>query len=189
MSNFGHAAQDIGVTSEGVSKNLQEAVDAGDFSGDTLPDAIYQKGNAPATTYNFGIQRYIIDAPPSEVGKVVKIDKNIMNELCEDKDGCYVTVSMINWDANQDNNIASRTFQLFLSETSKWWRGSTDTAGRDDDAVTNEFSPWDCYFTDAEESTNTNNGRKDDAEGWGLLNCKGCSYSDTLVTCRVILQD
>jgi hypothetical protein len=52
-----------------------------------------------------------------------------------------------------------------------------------------EYILNDCYFGDAETYLGTSNGRSDATVGWGLLNCQGCSYSDTTTICRVVLED
>ena len=77
-----------------------------------------------------------------------------------------------------------------LSYTGSWWRISErDTEGKDNNGATNELSAWDCYFTDAESSTNSSNGRADNAPGFGLLNAKGGSYSDSSTACVLIVED
>ena len=111
----------------------------------------------------------------------------------QDDDGCGYVVQMINWDNNQPGNVASRgPKRLFMSQTagSHWWRFSDwDTAARDVNGSIGQTNSWDCYFGDAEEATNTSNGRRDSAIGFGVLNCRGCDYNDARTTCRYVFTD
>jgi hypothetical protein len=98
---------------------------------------------------------------------------------------------MINWDSpGQPGAAASRTDRLFISETSRWWRFSNiDITGLDNNALANDFSAYDCYFSDAETYSGAVNGRNDSGIGFGLLNLAGGNYSDATTTCRVIIID
>lgn len=159
-----------------------------DVAGEIFSDGMLQIGNNELTTYKISTQRYIVEAPPSLVGSVVPLDLALTDKLCRDKDGCTVTIQMVNWDGK--NNVASREERLFISETSNSWRFSNnDVDGVDNNGATNQWAPWDCYFGDAETLTSTSNGRSDSKRGFGLLNVKVGSYSDSTTTCRVVLQD
>ncbi len=162
-----------------------------DVAGTVQSEAVLKSGTAAPTSYKITTRRYIVEAPPSSVGVVVKLDNSIMDDLCRDKDGCDITIQMVNWNTSQPGNVASRYFRkFFVSESSRWWRiADYDTASLDNNGGIGEWSAWDCYFTDAETSTSTSNGRADNAAGFGLLNVKGGSYSDSTVTCRVVIED
>lgn len=144
------------------------------------------------SSYQFAISRYVIDAPPSSVGRVVPLDVSTVNSLCRDFDGCQITIALINWEAaTRPDNVASRWSKFFIS-TSDWWRADwygSDPQSRDNNSAVGEFNAWDCYFTDAETSTNNTNGRNDQLQGFGFLNASGGGQSDTTTTCRLIIED
>jgi hypothetical protein len=147
-----------------------------------------QIDNSSISTYTYTPGRFVIDATPARVGVVLPIDWTIMAAMCRDIDGCQVTIEMANWAG--DGERASRRERLLISPTSGRWRFSNnDVVAVDGNSGTNEWTPWDCYLTDAETSTNGSNGRSDNTLGWGLLNVAGGSYSDSLTTCRVIIED
>jgi hypothetical protein len=148
---------------------------------------VYKVGDAAPTTYTYSPRRYVVDAPPSKVGVVVPLDQTLVSALCKTIDGCMLTVAMINW--NGTGVIGSRHERLFLSTTSNVWRLSNDTDGVDDNGGTQEWSPWDCSFTDAETSTGSGNQRADNGPGFGLLNQAGGGYNDIDTTCRVIIEN
>jgi hypothetical protein len=162
-----------------------------DVEGEIRHNAIFQpSGGGAETAYEVSTLKYIIEAAPAQVGIVQPINHTILKQLCKDKDGCRVTIQMVNWDTGQPGNIASRQEHFFISETSNWWRATNnDVNGLDNNGGNHEWSAWDCYFTDSENSTNTSNGRTDSAEGFGLLNARGGSYSDANVTCRIVVED
>ena len=142
------------------------------------------------TVSPYEIQRYTVDATPASVGSVVPIDYNTMTQMCRDDDGCQFTLSMINWDGT--GNFSTRAGVLYMSATSNVWRFDTangDLSGTDSNGASTEIQTNDCYFGDNETATDSNNGRSDFGGGFGLLNCKGCNYSDATTTCRVTFRD
>lgn len=155
-------------------------------NGHIRSQGIYQVGIGTPTTYLYNTQRYILDATPAEVGKVVPLDDTIMSSFCRDKDGCIVSIQTIN--AGGLGAVWSRTSRLYYSETSTQWRFDNDVLGTDSNSVTHEWITWDCYFTDAETWTGSANGRADNEQGFGLLNFKG-GLSDATTTCRVVIED
>jgi hypothetical protein len=92
-----------------------------------------------------------------------------------------------------DNRVASRSGTLFLYQGgSTTWRAELtggDVDGFDSNSGVNELSAWDCFFGDAETATGTNNERSDARAGFGLLNCRGCNYSDATTYCRMVFRD
>jgi hypothetical protein len=162
-----------------------------DVNGEIRHNAVLKVGTAAATTYEVSPQRYIVEAPPSSVGVVIALDSGLMDQLCRDKDGCVVTVAMLNWDSGgQPGNAATREERLFISETSRWWRlANIDVSGQDAATGTAEWLTHDCALTDAETFTGMPNGRSDATVGWGFINIAGGSYSDATVTCRLIIED
>ncbi|MBX7100230.1 MAG: hypothetical protein K1X89_21115 [Myxococcaceae bacterium] len=148
---------------------------------------------AASTAYDISLRRYVLDVTPAKVGTVQPIDNSMLSELCMDEDGCDFTIAMLNWDITK--NVATRSGHLFYSQVSNAWRtempfgAGTETVGYDGDSALQEMPVWDCYLTDAETTTDTNNGRADNGFGLGFLNCRGCTYSDATTTCRLILRD
>ncbi len=159
-----------------------------DVNGELRSDGLIQVGAASPGAYEMSTRRYVIEAPPANIGRVVPIDNTILDALCRDADGCQTTIVMVNWDGT--GNSASRSERLFLSTSTRAWRVSNnDVDGTDSNGGVNEWTPWDCYLTDAETWTGTSNGRADPGVGWALLNVAGGGYSDTTTTCRVIFED
>ncbi len=159
-----------------------------DVNGELRSDGLIQIGAASPGTYEISTRRYVVEAPPANIGRVVPIDNAVMDALCRDADGCMMTLAMINWDGQQ--TAASRSQKLFIPTTTRSWRfANVDLEGVDSNGSIQEWSAWDCFLTDAETWTGTANGRADPAVGWALLNVQGGSYSDTLTTCRVIFED
>lgn len=154
--------------------------------------AKYVNGISTPTYSAYTPRRYIFEATAAEVGRLVTIPANIVNELCQDDDGCGLTLAMVDWvRRSQPNNVASVKAHLFIA-SSNYWRRSSDHAGEGRngaDGIQSELKAWDCYFTEADTRTNNNNGRSDNNTNWGLLNCQGCDHSDTTTTCRLIIDD
>ena len=153
----------------------------------------YTRDGVPGS-YAVSNERYVVESSPLTVGIVQPLDHEIVTRLCQDLDGCDFTLAMINWDNN--HTVASRHARLFLgaspdSSGGIWWRLSDfDVQGTDgSNTLLSEYFAWDCGFTEAETSTNAFNGRSDDGPGFGLLNARGGSYSDSITVCRIILQD
>ncbi|MCF8462203.1 MAG: hypothetical protein K9G46_15885 [Flavobacteriales bacterium] len=161
-----------------------------DVEGEIRHNAVYKLNDNAETTLEWETMEYIIEAGPSVVGRVKPMNMTLVNQLCKDKNGCNVTIQMVNWDASgQPGNVASREERLFISETSNAWRFSNnDVWGIDNNGGANEWTPWDCFFTDA-ETTGAGNARSDNAVGFGLLNVSGGSYSDATTTCRIVIRD
>ena len=143
---------------------------------------------AQPTTYKVSNFRYIIEAGPAVVGRVVPLDSALTDELCRDKDGCKIILQMINWQATLPGNVGSRTKILFISETSRWWRLSNDVDNLDNDGTPNDWVVWDCRLTDGEFYTGIANGHDDNAVGFGLLNMAG-GQLDTITICRIVFED
>lgn len=186
------------------SGNVLSLNGQGDFSSVTIGSNTRVSGNliaqgrksvdgAATTPYDISMRRYVLEVTPAKVGVVQPVDNAMVTELCRDDDGCDFTLAMLNYDAT--NNVATRSGHLFYSQISSAWRvelpygSGAEPIGTDGDSVLHEFSVWDCYLGDAETSTDTNNGRTDNGAGLGLLNCRGCTYSDATTVCRLILRD
>jgi transposase-like protein len=160
-------------------------------SGELIARGQYQSGPGAPTPYEVSLDRFVVEARVADVGSVVAIDQSAITRLCGDIDGCPFTISMVNWAG--DNRVASRSGTLFLYQGgSASWRlelNAGDIEGTDSTSGVNEVSAWDCFFGDAETSTGTNNERSDTRAGFGLLNCRGCNYSDATTSCRMVFRD
>lgn len=137
------------------------------------------------------LQRLIVEANQDTVGTAVPINHAALTAMCRDDDGCQFTLGMVNW--NGDGSATTRSGHLYLSQTTNTWRtelyGYADTEGVDSNGATTEISAWDCYFGDFNFAADSNNARQDTGLGFGLLNCRGCVYSDTATTCRMVFRD
>lgn len=165
-----------------------------DVNGELRTNGVYQNGTAAAAAFEHTLTTYVVDAPPSQVGRVVPVDTAIFDALCRDLDGCDVTLAMVNWDPAQPGNAAHGAGRMFLSSSSRWWRMSEHlgaAAGLDGNNQVQEYRAFDCFLTDAETLTVpfVPNGRVDQGPGFGVLNCQGCDNSDTTTTCRLIVRD
>ena len=155
------------------------------------------------SNYKVSSRRYVVEAGPGAVGVTVPLDTAVVDELCRDKDGCKVSLMMVNYDGN--GAIAPMTEQLFISETAeRSWRMSnfgalygTPVSGVDgSNTGIQSYQAWDCYLVDAELYTGVPNGHSDVTPGFGLLNYQGCgnwspcsSATDSFLTCRVVFED
>lgn len=161
-----------------------------DGSGTLFTRGAKQTDNGSLTSYEVSTGRYVREATPTMVGTVQPLDPTLVNALCRDDDGCGFTIAMVNWDST--GSVASRSGRLFLSQSTNAWRlevAGSDFLGTDANGAMDQYAAWDCYFGDAQQATDTNNGRSDSGTGFGFLNCRGCDYSDTMTTCRLILID
>jgi hypothetical protein len=182
------------------------------ISGKLRYNALLQVGTDPPIPYEVSAQRYIVEAPPSTVGTVVPLDVDVVDSLCRDKDGCRVSLQMVNSEPLEEpGQVKSEEGWLFLSEISDWFRvgsiGSFDWKSIEGEDTSYDLDPYylstaewrglDCIFTQAETAGSGDNLRTDEGRGFGLLNCKnlgseedgGCSYDDDETTCRVLFID
>lgn len=164
-----------------------------------------------AVPYTFSTERYVAEVSPAMVGVVMGLDTSIINRLCQDIDGCDVTVQMLNWDGLPQyplgTSVASRQEKLFIGtvyegsgmytgDYFRYWRfANNDVNGIDGNGIVSDFQIWgDCYLTDGETSVNSNNARSDNyttspnGSGFGLLNAIG-SNPDATTGCRVTFED
>ena len=182
-------------------------------SGKLRHKALFQVGDAPATDYDVSTLRYIVEAPPSTVGEVVPLDVGVVDSLCRDKDGCQVSLQLVQGASSAEPGmVRGEEGWLFLSEVSDWFRighigshewkyveGEDDSYGADyltSYLTTVEWRDFDCIFTPAESVIDAgDNGRSDDLPGFGLLNCENlgepenCDYDDLETTCRILFID
>lgn len=146
-------------------------------------------GEESAYVINSG--RYHVEATKAYEGTTVPLDMDIVRELCQDDDGCMVTLSMKDWDPDQLGNVVSRgPAKFFMSQTSNWWRigpavNVPEGRGIDGDGIIQDhvIYGWACYLTEREYIQYT---RTDDAIGFGLLNWT--QYDENMV-CMIDIDD
>jgi len=63
----------------------------------TSYDAIKQVDLGEPTTYTVSTRRYHVVATKAQVDNTVPLDMEIVHELCQDEDGCMVTLGMRDW--------------------------------------------------------------------------------------------
>ena len=181
-----------GLSTGGAATINGPLVTSGDhdiFAGGRLQakGGMYQR-DGTIGRYQFVVDRYVAEAGPAHVGRVMALDQARMQYACADLDGCRVTLAMFDYSPGAHNVTASRTEHLFMTPGGRGWRVSNDAQGVDGDGGLNEWAAWDCYFTDA-ESTGSGNARADNAVGLGLLNAAGGHFSDSTTGCRLIIED
>lgn len=160
-------------------------------SGELIARGQYQSGPGAPTPYEVSLDRFVVEARVADDGAVVRIDQAAITRLCGDLDGCQFTLSMVNFAGDQRVGSRSGTLFLYQGGTSSWRAelNGADIDGFDNSASNHELSAWDCFFTDAETSTGTSNQRTDAQNGFGLLNCRGCTFSDPTTSCRMVFRD
>ena len=135
------------------------------------------------------LQRYVVEATPfvgdggqSSVTSVT-IDETLLTQLCQDEDGCSITLGMRNWDetlpADFVNYIGPSKFYIGPIDAGDdkrkwatyWWNGVIGPATDGDGARNDPFSAFDCYFSD--DQWVHGQEQSDTALGFDLLNWPG----------------
>ncbi len=180
----------------GISIGNDLTVEGSVTADNFVAKGIVYKDGSQDSEYTIDVKRYVVIATPAKVGVVVPIDQTIIESFCKDEDGCHWTLAMVNYTAGSPYLAATRRGTLWIANPppgepeSNWWRSDYgDGTGRDADNGPTALAAWDCYFTDAETSTNSSNGRTDSTLGFGLLNVAGGPYSDSTTECRLVLED
>ena len=170
--------------------------DRGDSNGGTNQRDFY-----PVT-----INRYVVEAPDNGTSPdSVPVDDTILKALCQDEDGCEVTLGMRNWTASADGLLATvGPFHFsFTNQNPRRWHsipasgvGDPETPdhagtirdGYDGDGNTNHMARVsDCYFTDT-KWVNGATGAGDNELGFYLLNWHGIQDNTDMV-CVLIIND
>jgi len=128
------------------------------------------------------------EATKREVLNTVSLDMDKIYDLCRDKEGCNVTVGMRDPRSKDAPGEVASTgpHRLFLSQTSNYWRLSTNALGEDGNGTTEHIlNAWDCYFTDGEYIGGSNT---DNTVQLGLLNWND-TYKDPNMVCILIIED
>ncbi|MEH6345048.1 MAG: hypothetical protein V7785_08185 [Bermanella sp.] len=145
------------------------------------------------SAYTINSSRYHVEATKAFEGTTVPLDMAIVRDLCQDEDGCTVTLSMKDWNPDQPGNVATRgPTKLFMSQTSDWWRISPavdviETRGIDGDGIHQNdiMTAWDCRFTESEYSQGS---WSDDMQGFGLVS-KNKDFDDPNMVCLLDIDD
>lgn len=146
------------------------------------------------STYEISSKRYHVEATKAFEDSTVSLDMDIVRELCQDEDGCTVTLSMKDfYSSTQPGNVASRgPTKFFMSQTSDWWRVSdavnvNSSRGVDGDGYHQEvmMTAWDCTLTELEYYQGS---WTDDQIGFGLLN-RTIQFNDPNMVCMLDIDD
>lgn len=175
------------------------------LSGHLRYNAVLETAGNPASTvstYEVTTRPYVLETVADvNVGLPHPLDVSTVDELCTDKDGCQVTLEMIDFDeVNEPGAVASATFSLVISETllagpepGRHWRldQSGGLGGIDNNDTHEYYQLFGCIFGDGETDTG-DEGIADDELGFSLSKCSevdGCAFDDETTYCRVVLAD
>lgn len=174
--------------------------------------AILDKGDSKGgpnvrSTYPMSMTRYMVEAPDNGRGaQSVPVDDTILRSLCEDRDGCTVTLGMGSTNT-QIPLVTVGPFRFSLGSISngiRSWRSSSQTgdaapsvpvgpfsmtASDQDNNGNNKFiaRALDCWFIDGEAAGEPQLGT-DNALGFSLLNGFGLNDNSS-ATCVLIIED
>lgn len=171
-------------------------------AGDWSVSAILDKGDSNSgpnlrSLYPISITRYVVEAPDQGASPdTVPLDMGIVTALCQDEDGCKVSLYMRDWnDAAQPGLMAgvgpAHWSLAAVNNNKREWDmrdvSSNGAAGTDNNGATNHaMNIYNaCFFTDGEF---VNGQSSDSALGFGLLNWFG-AYDSTKMTCVLIIED
>lgn len=143
-------------------------------------------------------KRYIWEVGPGvAMGNSISIPTQVLLQLCQDVDGCRVTLTMSDWDATVANSGISTSasgvlYIGFQNNGRRRWRFSRENGlqsveGTDGDgSVHNVLQLFDtAYFSDGEF---TNSVGTDTGLGFHLLRWPGGGNSSSVVV-RLIVED
>lgn len=184
-------------------------------NGNWNAGAILDKGDSNGganqrSTYPVSINRYVVTAlDKGTAPTTVPLDDKLLLSLCQDEDGCTVTLGMRNWSPETGvyaNGILATVgpFRFSINpavSNKRWWDARNQTANgppsnpldsnvvasaQDGDGVLSHIArSGDCFFTDGEY---INSQGTDNKLGFGLLNWSG-QYNSTDMTCVLIIED
>ncbi len=165
------------------SWNAGAILDTGDSNG----------GANTRSTYPVDIRRYTVQAPDNGASPdTVPVDPEIVESFCRDEDGCWVSLYMRHFDANDTMaGVTARHLSLGpVVNNKQYWdlrdSNSNHSVGTDNDGGTqhllNIYNA--CFLTDGEY---VNGASTDTNQGFGLLNWFG-AY-DGPMTCVLIIED
>ncbi len=95
-----------------------------------------------------------------ERGKTIIIAEQIIIDLCADRGGCSVHISMSNPQANRPTT--DDTFLFYYNPTSKAWHTSNNASGINGNGTAQHTkNTHSCYFTDGSYNNWSNQGDND----------------------------
>lgn len=144
-------------------------------------------GSSTFTQYNINRKRYIWELDETfPIMTSISISNTILNDLCQDDDGCKVTLAMTKWDGTTQE-VASKSFQFFMGANNQWRTDESNeaTSGTDgNSAIQHAGTLFNMvYFTDASYPFSIGN---DNAVGMSLLKWNAFPQS---TICRLIIED
>jgi hypothetical protein len=145
-SSFGHGADDVYVTVEGLEKTLQEH-----FTESERVTYWAYKEDKKTTT---------------------NIPEDVIIRLCGDGDGCHLRLGMHDWNKNTGKgNVASRNALFYYNGDNKKWRvdwgDKEGTNGNGQIETDHIMHAWSCRFSDGVYLEGTSD--KDADYQFGLL--------------------
>ncbi len=170
---------------------------AGEFSVNARRDVYDVNGRLTTSTYPVSLRRYTIEAPDGGNNpNSVKIDDDVLMQMCGDEDGCNILLGMRNWESGKEGLIASAhasrlTIGPVVNGKRRWDRRPAYGDGNDGvdgdgntDTVVSVFDA--CWFTDAKYVA----GRvsTDTELGFELLNWHG-AYDSPNMVCVLTIDD
>ncbi len=188
-----------GMSIRGGGPDKAVSIDGSWSAGAILDHGDSNSGANVRSTYPVNINRYVVEAEDNGASPdTVPIDDALLTELCQDEDGCGVSIYMRDFnDSLQPGLLAGYgpyRFSLAAPANNKrqWivyesYTGISSTTGEDNDnIVTHILNAYNaCYFTDGEY---LNNVGSDSQFGFGLLNFHG-AYDSTSMTCVLVIED
>lgn len=147
---------------------------------------------------------YVLEVSSDKQGTSVPLDRELFSRLCEDDNGCLITLGMGNWKEDKPKQIATvGPYELNYSSSTKEWRRSeyhnhpnrvrksiiSARTGKDGNNQTEHaLIAWNkCYLTDGVyidyKTTDT------ESSGFSLLYSRNATYNNPNIVCRVIIRD
>ena len=188
-----------GMTISGGGANRTVTIDGAWSAGAILDKGDSNGGPNVRSTYPVNINRYVVEAPDQGASPdTVPIDAALLTELCQDEDGCRVSLYMRDWDPAKAPGLLAGVgpYRMALAAAANGKRqwsvyessaGVSATFGLDNDnGATPALNIYNaCLLTDGEYV----NGQGSDAQlGFGLLNWFG-AYDSTNMTCVLVVED
>lgn len=125
--------------------------------------------------------RVTIIAPVAEKGNSVPIPQVVIDEFCNDLDGCNIRLSAYNHD--NTGHTASKTTLFHYNTSNRSWRSENGNQGADFNSGTeNIIHAAGCYFSDGLYENFHNLG--DSQAGFGLS-----SHNRNNAECRITFLD
>jgi hypothetical protein len=177
-----------------------------DFAVNAIREIGDSKGN-PKTREDYPVstRRYVLEAKDAgDKPSSVLVDDAILTELCQDEDGCKVTLAMRDWNPAHGRGLLATKGPFLFSLSQNKGNGTRDwsihqqgearadnpdgVVYTDGDGETNHaiIFAGGCYFTDGQHSNGNSVG--DSERGFYLLNWHG-QFNSAEMVCVLIIED